>query len=292
MPEKDKVQDYVLRLDRAVDKKDKRSREALQSAITDIELEIVQRVLRDAPDPDNVSPAKMETALKTALSVRTELVKMFQKFYKEAAAVTEGYADLVPLIYDGFKAGGVQASFTARDERVVGYLQQVAYEEYKNLGDTFVQDLSKTVFNGIIGLKTPSELAKTVSAQLIGKKDRAGSPMTSHAKQITRDSILNFTRAAQTQKAEALGIQYYQYVGSLIEDSRPFCVARAGQIFTSEQVDSWEGLDWAGKNPFLPVRVACGGYNCRHHLQPVSDAVAKFIADENNQKLPSPVKRR
>ena len=47
---------------------------------------------------------------------------------------------------------------------------------------------------------------------------------------------------------ESLGIKKYLYAGGLINDSRPFCVARDGKVFTREEVRSWGRLgDWRGK---------------------------------------------
>ena len=287
MPEA-KIQKAVIDLNKRLDKKIEATREALQETIAELEAEIIARVLRDIPDPTVAKAGDMPKALKTAMSARDQLVKIFSGYYKTAAKITDGYEDLIPPVFSTFAAAGVDASFTNRDKAVVRYLQQVSFDEYKHLGDSFIQTLSKSLFSGILGLKTPPEIAKTLRGQLTGLKDRAGKPMSSHAKQLAHDSIMNFSRAVQTEKSKDLGIQYFQYVGTTILDSRPFCVAKAGKIFTSEQVDSWDSQTWAGKNPNLPVRVACGGYNCRHHLQPLPDAVAKMIAQDNGQTLPSP----
>jgi hypothetical protein len=71
---------------------------------------------------------------------------------------------------------------------------------------------------------------------------------------------------------EALGIKKYLYAGGLVNDSRPFCVARDGKVFTKEEVRSWGKLgDWKGKivgTDESTIFIYLGGYRCRHWLVP------------------------
>ena len=71
---------------------------------------------------------------------------------------------------------------------------------------------------------------------------------------------------------EVLGIKRYRYAGGIIKDSRPFCVARDGGIYTREEVRSWGRLgDWRGKivgTDESTIFIYLGGYRCRHWLVP------------------------
>ena len=282
----DKIKAYSIDLDKALDKTDKKTKAALEDVIQSIEKEIAARIYKEEVVLDS-KKSTMSSALKMLIALKVEIAGIFKGYYDVAAEVTKEYEKLVPEIVKTFEVTGVEAEFSKRDKEVVKYLQQVSYDEFKDLGDTFQQELSKSIFHAIIGNKTAKEIVGGVSNQLIGHKDKAGRSMTSHAKTIVNDSILNFTRAIQYEKAMELDISYFQYVGTIIKTTRPFCAQRAGKIITSEQVQGWDNMTWAGKNPNLPASVACGGYNCRHHLQPLPNTVAKFIAEELGQKLPT-----
>lgn len=57
------------------------------------------------------------------------------------------------------------------------------------------------------------------------------------------------------------------YVGPQDSRNRPFCAARVGKIFTMEEALAWDN----GQG--LPAVIYCGGYGCRHFLQPVVTGV-------------------
>ncbi len=65
-----------------------------------------------------------------------------------------------------------------------------------------------------------------------------------------------------------LGLTSYVYFGSIIRDSRDFCVEHANKIFTEEEARQLWQNDWQGKSGSDPF-IDRGGYNCRHHWQPV-----------------------
>jgi len=70
-------------------------------------------------------------------------------------------------------------------------------------------------------------------------------------------------------RADELGLTSFIYYGSIIRDSRDFCVEHANKVFTEEEARALWQSDWQGKSgsdPFLDR----GGYNCRHHWQPTS----------------------
>jgi hypothetical protein len=71
------------------------------------------------------------------------------------------------------------------------------------------------------------------------------------------------------------GMDKWLYSGGLVKDSRPFCVARAGKIYTTAEVLAWprqEKYKWAGMIPGTNesnIFAYAGGYRCRHILAPV-----------------------
>jgi hypothetical protein len=100
--------------------------------------------------------------------------------------------------------------------------------------------------------------------------------LLAYTKQITSDSLHVYSGLYNQAIADDLGLEWVRYTGSVKDTTREFCQQRAGKFFHEEQVKSWPSLKWQGKyrgtnssNIFQYV----GGYQCRHILIYVSEAV-------------------
>jgi len=91
------------------------------------------------------------------------------------------------------------------------------------------------------------------------------------------DFYQQFDRLAQLEFKDALGLSYAIYAGTIVDDSREFCMARNNLLYTEPEILLWNGQDWQGKIPGMDVRIACGGYNCRHSLNWISDELAETL---------------
>jgi len=95
-------------------------------------------------------------------------------------------------------------------------------------------------------------------------------------------------RTLHTKKANDAGIDKFLYFGSLVKDSRDFCIARAGKIFTRTEIESWNNLRWTGKIEGSNVFVTLGGFRCRHHLVAVPSSISEkdlgLVEDEEPEK--------
>lgn len=101
-----------------------------------------------------------------------------------------------------------------------------------------------------------------------------------HYRTNANDAYAQFDRTTQTTYADELGLRAFIYEGGLIETSREFCEERNGKVFTTEEAEAWEFLDWKGKNKdYDPLR-DMGGYNCRHHPSFISDQLAIALRPE------------
>lgn len=82
--------------------------------------------------------------------------------------------------------------------------------------------------------------------------------------------VMKFDGAFTVNRAKRYNITRFQYVGGVVENTRPWCADLDGVILTeAEIVELWTG-SWQGKsgdNPWLDR----GGYNCRHFWTPVED---------------------
>ena len=150
---------------------------------------------------------------------------------------------------------------TIRD-KINGIYQQADTRKQKELVD-FVQAQR-------IAGKTNTEDFKTAVDEL---KQSYGSTVTGanlavYSSQIVQDALMGFDGQFAKFRADELGLTSYVYFGSIIRDSRDFCVEHANKIFTEEEARQLWQNDWQGKSGSDPF-IDRGGYNCRHHWQPV-----------------------
>ena len=139
----------------------------------------------------------------------------------------------------------------------------------ENFG-TAIQEVLK---DNIAGIGSRSELNKTLRKFIEGSPQDAPF-LNRYIKQTTNDAVMTFNAEYIQTIAEDLDVEHYYYQGTLIADSRPFCVSRAGRYFTTDEVKAWPNLKgWQGRmagtnsSTIFSYR---GGYNCRHQLWPVS----------------------
>ena len=93
----------------------------------------------------------------------------------------------------------------------------------------------------------------------------------------THDLYSQMQRVGANKIRLNLGLKYAIYQGGLIKTSRPFCEERNGKCFSEEEINSWNTEEWEGKPEGYNAIVDCGGYNCRHRLDWVSEQMAKRL---------------
>jgi len=139
----------------------------------------------------------------------------------------------------------------------------------ENFG-TAIQEVLK---DNIAGIGSRSQLNKTLRKFIEGTEQEAPF-LNRYIKQTTNDAIMTFNAEYIQTIADDLDVEYYLYAGTLIADSRPFCQARAGRYFTTDQVKAWPNLKgWNGRmagTNSSTIFIYRGGYNCRHQLWPVA----------------------
>jgi len=142
---------------------------------------------------------------------------------------------------------------------------------YQQADDRKRQELVNFAQDQIAKGKTNTEDFKTAVDEL---KQTYGSTVTGdnlavYSGQIVQDALMGFDGQFAKFRADELGLTSFIYYGSIIRDSRDFCVEHANKVFTEEEARALWQSDWQGKSgsdPFLDR----GGYNCRHHWQPTS----------------------
>lgn len=188
--------------------------------------------------------------------------------------VEEEYLSTVDEIIRGYPAVAAQAtamlstygSFTRLDPRIINQLQNLTYQGFADIGNEYIDVISKEVYQNTLTGRAFSESVDTI-------KEVANGRLARYANQQMHDTLMQFDASINVAIGKAAGATKWRYVGRLVETSRPFCRDHEGEVMTNEKIEElWSG-DWAGKaagDPFI-VR---GGYNCGHRFRPV------FIEEE------------
>ena len=196
---------------------------------------------------------------------------------------------------------------TEIDLQVIQQLKKLSFSQFQNLGNEFVNTLANEVYQSTLTGRPVTEMIQTLRSKINGiyqqsdnrkaqelvdyiannpngaevdtavselqtiyGRDRLGDNLNRYATQIVQDSLMGFDGQFAKFRADQLGLTSYVYYGSLVRDSREFCKENANKIFTEDEIrQKWSDETWQGKvqgDPFV-VR---GGYNCRHHFQPVN----------------------
>lgn len=120
-----------------------------------------------------------------------------------------------------------------------------------------------------------ADLLKQVREFIKGTPDLDGK-LLRYSKQISRDTLFNYSASMQESISQNAGLDWYVYLGGIMDDSRDFCIARHNRYYKKKHVEDWAKLNWQGKRAGTTsstIFIYRGGYNCLHSLIPVSESV-------------------
>lgn len=205
-------------------------------------------------------------------------------------------------VFDDLIANSPYQNSVESHLKVIPKLDNINVQYFKTISDVFspnknfikelqrqvIRDVNVNLLNeGLIAqVKTPLNqiLNQNVSMggsfsgfqeqlrNFIKGNDQVEGRLLRYVRTYTKDMLFNYARGFQQAVVADLKLEWYSYSGGLMDKSRPFCIARAGNIYHQDEIESWAGLSWAGKNPNTTassIFIYCAGYNCGHQLIPV-----------------------
>ena len=135
----------------------------------------------------------------------------------------------------------------------------------------WAEPMRRIMQDNILVKGTYNDLVGVLKDYVLGSPEREAA-LSRYVSLYARDSFNIYNRTYTHFLAEDIGAEFYEYVGGQVEDSRDFCIARAGRKFSKKEVQSWANLSWQGKNPSTTEATIfeyAGGYNCMHSILPV-----------------------
>jgi hypothetical protein len=206
--------------------------------------------------------------LKQAQQMHKDMVNIFEEEYgKGARRAVNGFNAVAEEIARNFKSLDVAATFTRVDKDMITALKSQALQEYEQFGLAAQEKIAATMYDTVVAKGSWAELTATVRGILAGGKDARGLSLATYTDTWANDAVMNFQQQVHLKKARDAGLVMFLYYGNVVGQSRPFCIDRAGKVYSQKVIEGWNTISWQGKSgPPLTHR---GGYNCRHHWQPV-----------------------
>lgn len=210
---------------------------------------------------------QLEKDISEIQALQVKYFSTIEKSYKATAFMNEVTADTIRLVQYSLLGDGLDANVVHK----IGVL------------------LRKNITESV----SFSDLVQSMSDFLTGTSERVG-VLQRYSSQLVNDSLNQY--AAQLNKAftDDLGLKWFMYVGSLVKDSRPWCVHMVSKQYIHEsELTALTNGNIDGKKVSLQglivgtnaqnVQVNRGGYNCNHLMLPISDAaVPKKLRDRFN----------
>jgi len=224
--------------------------------------------------------------LKANLGVAQKLQVKIEKFFysdfnNHTRKIVRDFKSAHADIKTNFKTIGEAAKFGDVDETMTQVLRDGYYSDFLGIGETAKQKVVQSVYDNVLAGGKFSDLESEIRQAILGSaaKGVVGSSLAQYARLYARDMIMNYHNEVMLKKAEDLGMDTFIYMGTLMSKSRRFCRRRVGNPYTRTMINSWN-FKWQGKSG--PAMTKRGGYNCRHHWQPVRK---KWLEEDEQEML-------
>lgn len=263
-----KLMKATVRYDKYLDKLTRKQQVALVAAIKKLEKRIVG--LMDKLEREGGRLVSTKVNLVQAQELHAQIGAAMEQIYggalsryvsRDMGRITKRSAK-----YLGTLTGEPQ-KFIGIDKRYITQLAKADLQQFRALGTQAVDDVGKALYEHLMGGESFNRLKQVVRGTLTGHKSITGRAMTSYARQMSFDTVRNFSNQVTLYKAEKIGLDQVIYYGDVIETSREFCRRNAGKVMTQADIRRLDKQRWDGKSG--PFKTHRGGFNCRHSFLPI-----------------------
>lgn len=195
----------------------------------------------------------------------------------------EGLINLNGSYFGSFAEISAEVATAARREALLawgydltkGQLLSGGYLSKMFNNDEVARSVAALVNQALANKTTLADFRRTFAGIFVGKP--GGGMLERHYRTVTFDLFQALDRSANLAYADQLGLNFAVYSGTLMVDSRPFCVAIVNKCLSRGEIEEAGATEWKGKKPFNNIYTDCGGFNCRHHWSFVSDELANHL---------------
>ncbi|HRT83968.1 MAG TPA: hypothetical protein P5523_04955 [Bacteroidales bacterium] len=287
------------------------SREKLNNSIIRLQSKWLDTIVTEVITELDVKDGVIQDTEKNYRLI-TQLDSVYKKFSADqnrilALQVTQAAAKIGTMSenYFSLTLGGrfdkvTEAARKATDLRfgldggqfVRGGLLEGLFSEW---GTTEVKQIMSKAVSGQMDMK---EFIRQMRGFVTGTAEKEGISERKF-KQFAFDIYQQYDATYNAKLAEEFNMKYFVYQGDLVTDSRDFCAAHVGKVYTTKESEEWKTwtpargqqeraypadyeikqkdiyaipsyLGYPGYDPIIDR----GGYNCRHHLAYISEELA------------------
>ena len=142
-------------------------------------------------------------------------------------------------------------------------MQEIDFSVFQAEAQLLDERIKKELVNAI-ALRMPYEqTVDNLATSLLGAGEKTGT-LAGYANTYMRTALFSLSKAIDQEIYSALGVDEYYYLGPIDAKTRPFCLQRIGEKFTTKQIENFGDANGSGLNGFLLP----GGFNCRHRMVP------------------------
>lgn len=181
------------------------------------------------------------------------------------------YTDIAKRIKKEFSDSGLDIVFDDSDVLLINSMSESGRSIIKSIKDEYVSAISSAVYTNMISNIDNNTIQENVDALIIPNKNITGRSILSVLLTETETFVMEADATLMLKKGNEYGIDKYKYIGSLIKDSRSWCVNHLNEVLTLDQINDWSKSNWKGKKYGSPF-VTRGGWRCRHHFAPIIDS--------------------
>lgn len=208
--------------------------------------------------------------LKQAQKIHVDIEKMFEgKFNKATKRIIDDFKPVSRLIERSYQYLDTPVNFSGIDIKAMEVLRDGYWREYLDIGSKAKNQIIQSVYSNVLANGEFVSLVASIEGSLLGSNavSATGRPLAQYARLYARDMLMNYHNEVNILKAKDAKLTHFLYIGNIVETTRDFCKKRAGKYYSRKQIMAWR-YKWVGKSgPALTHR---GGYNCRHHWQPIN----------------------
>jgi hypothetical protein len=176
------------------------------------------------------------------------------------------YADELRFVRDEFAKMGYTNPLSDADRPLIDALIDNGLNKISNKVDLYGLDIQAQTMQRVL-------TGETIDYETLSEE--IGPKLAANIKTELETAAMTFSRTVTANKAEELGLTLFEYIGPDDKITREFCKDllrnRDSHVYTKEEI---AGMD---NGQGLSVQTSGGGYNCRHHWQPVSEKRAKEL---------------
>lgn len=188
------------------------------------------------------------------------------------------------------------------DQSVNTYITQAVYKGM--ISGTPLTDMKTNLKSDVIG---ETEMLPDESQAVTAKEAKAKTPKAKSElpkkEQVTKNGLLGkvyspvandvFTQVDRTASkviSNATDLKYFIYSGTIVRNSRGFCIERCNKAYSVEEAQDWinasPGPIAVDPETYDPV-IDAGGIFCRHTCMFISSELYKVLVDKGSDLIPA-----